>query len=154
VAADDPHGVLARIHADGCFAARVASDASLSLDDALAPGPEPGVAILTVRAGAPPGPPPAASPILTSVSGTTLLDEDHGQPWPRGVVLSPGTEVRLAVRPARCDPHAVAEDKVGTVLPLTLAASGQTGVVKLAAPPGLRAAIYAFVAAACGWPTG
>lgn len=154
VPAEDPHGVLARIHADGCFAATVASAGSLAFDDTLTPGAQPGVAVLTLRVGAPDGGGPSVRLVLESVAGTTLLDEDPGRPWPRGVVLAPGTAVTLAVRPARCDPHAVAEDKVGTLVPLTLAADGQTGVVKVAAPPALRAAIYAFVAAACGWPAG
>jgi hypothetical protein len=58
------------------------------------------------------------------------------------------------VRPARCDPHAVAEDKVGTLLPVELEVGGATGVVKVAAPPALRADLYRFVAVACGWPPG
>jgi hypothetical protein len=62
--------------------------------------------------------------------------------------------VPITVRPARCDAHAVAEDKVGTLIPLTLNAAGQSGVVKVPASATLRAAIYAFVARACGWPGG
>lgn len=157
LAATDPHHVLARIQTEGCFTAAVASVATLRLDDALTQGPTTGTALLTLRA----EPVPVASPPLTattltlsSVGGTTLLDEDPAQPWPRGVLLTPGKAVRLAVRPARCDPHAVAEDKVGTLIPLTVAVGGVSGVVKVAAPRALRAAIYAFVASACGWGTG
>ncbi|WP_369047318.1 hypothetical protein [Sinomonas sp. P10A9] len=157
VAATDPHGVLARIHTEGCFAAAVASVAALRLDDELTPGPTNGTAVLTLRV----EPIPVATPphsvsalTLSSVGGTTLLDEDPAQPWPRGVVLAPGKTVRLAVRPARCDPHAVAEDKVGTLVPLTVAMGGASGVVKVAAATALRAAIYAFVASACGWSAG
>ncbi|WP_422933099.1 hypothetical protein [Sinomonas sp. P47F7] len=159
VAATDPHAVLPRIHADACFAERVAAVVTLRLADTLAPGEPPGTAVLTLALGAPASPPPSPQPgqsavTLVSVGNTTLLDEDPGAPWPRDVSLTAGgPPVRLAVRPARCDPHAVAEDKVGTLIPLTLRLGGATGTVKVAATPALRAEIYAFVARSCGWPT-
>jgi type II secretory pathway pseudopilin PulG len=175
VRAEDSHAVLARIHADGCFAAMAASAVTLAFDDTLEAGAQPGSAVLTLRASAPARTAPSSAspsgsspsgssaagaspnpspPVLQSVGGTTLLDEDRAQPWPRGVVLRPGAAVPLVVRAARCDAHAVAEDKVGTLIPLTLSAAGQTGVVKVAASAPLRRAIYSFVASACGWPAG
>jgi hypothetical protein len=45
----------------------------------------------------------------------------------------------------------VAEDKIGTLIPLTLKVAGQTGVLKVAASAALKAAVYAFVGRACGW---
>ena len=63
-------------------------------------------------------------------------------------------EVTLAFEPARCDPHAVAEDKRGTFLGVHARVDGvEQEVVHL--PPGdaLRGAVHDFVAAACGWPS-
>ncbi len=166
VRATDPHAVLGRIHTQGCFEATVASLVALRLDDTLEPSAEAETTVLTLRAGPPSAPataglstggpwgagaPRRASVTLTSVEGTTLLAEDPAQPWPRGVVLAPGSTVKLSVRPARCDPHVVAEDKVGTLIPLRLEAGDSSGVVKAEASPALRAALYGFVGSACGW---
>jgi hypothetical protein len=57
--------------------------------------------------------------------------------------------VAIVVRPARCDPHAVAEDKVGTLIPLALDVAGQEGVVKVAASPALRGQLYDAVIRIC-----
>lgn len=169
VPADDPHGVLSRIHAERCFAERVAALADLRFDGGLSPGAAPGTAVLSLVVGSPQGGPAAGSPpasrgsgsaagtpqlTLASVGGTTLLDQDPSAPWPRGLALYPGETVPLTVRAARCDPHVVAEDKVGTLIPLTLEAAGETGVLKVAASTDLRAEIYSFVAGACGWSGG
>jgi hypothetical protein len=155
VSATDPHAVLPRLITEKCFAQSVARLADLRLSDDLSPGASPQSAVLELIV-APPAQPiasPADSGLtLASVGGTTLLDQDPSQPWPRNLQLVPGEPaIRIAVRPARCDPHAVAEDKVGTLIPLTLDAGGQTGVVKVAASDRLKASIYAFVARACGW---
>jgi hypothetical protein len=153
VAAADPHGVLARLHGEQCFAHEAARAVRLRLEDALAAGTTAGTAVLTLVAEPPAGPsgvPPRT--VLTSVEGTPLLGEDPARPWPRELILAPGARVALPVRPARCDPHAVAEDKVGTLIPVGLEVGGAAGVVKVAASPALRAALYRFVARACGWP--
>ncbi|MFD8237495.1 hypothetical protein ACFV20_37220, partial [Streptomyces sp. NPDC059696] len=57
--------------------------------------------------------------------------------------------VPLRIRPARCDPHAVAEDKVGTLLPLKVTVGKRNGLLKVAAPTELKGRIYDFVTAAC-----
>jgi hypothetical protein len=62
----------------------------------------------------------------------------------------PPAEVRLGIRAARCDPHAVAEDKVGTLLPLRVRVAGREGVLKIDAGSRLRGQIYDFVTKACG----
>ncbi len=59
-------------------------------------------------------------------------------------------EVRLGIRPARCDPHAVAEDKVGTLIPLRVTVAGRDGVLKVGAGAQLRGRIYDFITSACG----
>jgi len=57
--------------------------------------------------------------------------------------------VTLTLVPARCDPHAVAEDKRGTVFPLRVSVDGTSGTVYVAADAEVKAALYDFVRAAC-----
>ena len=74
-------------------------------------------------------------------------------PWPRSVAVHAGGAIqhfRLGIRPARCDPHAIADDKVGTLLPLRVSAGGRDGVVKIDAGAMLRGRIHDFVSTACG----
>ena len=46
--------------------------------------------------------------------------------------------LELPLVPFRCDPHAVQEDKRGTIFTLDVATGGQTGVVNLAAPEEMK----------------
>jgi len=57
----------------------------------------------------------------------------------------------LPVRPARCDPHAVLEDKRGTVFRLQVEVDGVAGAFDLAASPALRGELLAWVARWCGY---
>ena len=59
--------------------------------------------------------------------------------------------VTLEIIPSRCDPHAVAEDKRGTVFPFTVTTSdGAEGTAFVAATPEVKAALFSFVGEACG----
>ncbi len=63
----------------------------------------------------------------------------------------PPTHVTLRYAPARCDAHAVAEDKQGTLLSVQVSVDGQEpGPVTLPVPDQLRAAIHSWVATRCG----
>jgi hypothetical protein len=155
-AAVDPFGVLERNNTELCLAADAAAVADIVLGRSLevAPDGDTGVVRLVItpkktgRAGN-----AAGTPItLDRIDGTTLLAEPADRPWPRGVRIVQGagrSELSLRIRPARCDPHAVAEDKVGTLLPLHVSVGGRQGLLKIAAGAELRAEIYDFVAAAC-----
>ncbi|WP_139982325.1 hypothetical protein [Nocardioides litoris] len=76
--------------------------------------------------------------------------------WPGAdpVPLS-GAPVETVLRlvPGRCDPHALAEDKVGTLVPLHVTApdlpAGAASYLPL--PDETRAALRRFVATHCGW---
>jgi len=57
--------------------------------------------------------------------------------------------VTLTLVPARCDPHAVAEDKRGTVFPLRVGVDGASGTIYVAADAEVKAALFDFVRAAC-----
>ncbi|MCT9625347.1 hypothetical protein HWD94_09455 [Pseudarthrobacter equi] len=151
--APDPFGVLPRNNSELCLAADAAKVAGLALDQHLEVAADGRTAVVRLRISprqmAPTG---TSSLTLHSVGGTPLLAEDGVEPWPRDVTVRPGgpeTVLALRVRPARCDPHAVAEDKVGTLLPLTVTAGARQGVLKVAAGGLLRAQLYDFVTLAC-----
>jgi len=150
----DPFGVLARNYAEMCLtqdAARVAV-IGLAPDLEVAADARTAVVRLTVtprEAGA--GTPGRLT--IERIEGTTLLAEPPDSPWPQGVMVAAGgaaAEYRLRIRPARCDPHAVAEDKVGTLLPLLVNIGGREGTLQVAAGAALKGQIYDFVTAACG----
>ncbi len=147
--ASDPFGVLARNAGELCIAAEAAAVATMVLDPGLeiaADGSTAVVRLIVTPVGA------TQSLTIESIDGTTLLAETPTDPWPRNVTIAPGDAVRalsLRIRPARCDPHAVAEDKVGTLLPLRVKVGERQGLVKIAASPELRGRIYDFVTAAC-----
>jgi hypothetical protein len=155
-AAVDPFGVLERNNTELCLAADAAAVASIVLDRRLEIAPDGRTAVVrlvitpkkTGGAGIAEGIPMT----IGSIDGTTLIAAASDAPWPRDVRIVQGTgraELTLRIRPARCDPHAVAEDKVGTLLPLHVSVGGRQGLLKIAASAALRAQIYDFVAAAC-----
>ncbi len=158
VPATDPHGVLSRNNAEMCLALAVSAVAGIRLDPELEVSADGQRAVLGLAI-TPRSTPGSAHPGLSGtltlhrVGGTTLIGEDPAVPWPRSVAIRAGGSTqhfRLGIRPARCDPHAIAEDKVGTLLPLRVSAGGRDGVVKLDAGAMLRARIHDFVSTACG----
>ena len=148
----DPFGVLERNNMELCLAAEAAAVADIALDRRLEVGADGRTAV--VRLVITPKETDGAGKTMTigSIDGTTLIAEPADRPWPRDVRIVQGTgptQLRLRIRPARCDPHAIAEDKVGTLLPLHVSAGGGQGLLKIAAGTELRAQIYDFVTAAC-----
>jgi hypothetical protein len=154
--AADPFGVLARNNAEMCVAQAAAAVAGFRFSPDLRLSADGRTAVLRLvinprkAAGA-----IAGGPTLTinSIGGTTLLEEDRSAPWPHGLrvdAAGPVLELPLGIRPARCDPHAVAEDKVGTLIPLRITVGGREGVLKIGAGALLRGRIYDFVTSACG----
>ncbi len=61
------------------------------------------------------------------------------------------TTVVLPLMPWRCDPHAVQEDKRGTVFTVDAEVDGVAGQIELAASPELRGRILGWVASWCGF---
>ncbi|WP_165069889.1 hypothetical protein [Marisediminicola senii] len=66
--------------------------------------------------------------------------------------------IELDLVPNRCDPHAIAEDKRGTIIPLRVGFAGDpagesagepVGEIAVATSPDVAAALYDFVRAAC-----
>jgi hypothetical protein len=151
----DPFGVLERNNMELCLAAEAAAVADIVLDRRLEVAPDSRTAVvrLVITPKETDGAGPGVGPLtIASIDGTTLIAEPAEGPWPRNVRIVPGaprTELRLRIRPARCDPHAIAEDKVGTLLPLQVSVGGREGQLKIAAGTALRGLIYDFVTSAC-----
>ncbi|MGW6129613.1 hypothetical protein ACWFNE_06265 [Cellulomonas sp. NPDC055163] len=153
---EDPNGHLARIHAEDCAVVAVAQGATLALGPSLATRQEPDgrwvgtlTLTLTPRAGGP-------EVVVDAVERTVLLDPAAGGPlWPAALSTAPdgARTVGLDVVPARCDPHAVAEDKRGTAFGVHARVDGAVQpVFSVTAGDELRGRVHDFVALACGWP--
>ena len=152
--ASDPFGVLARNNSELCLAREASAVATIALDRELEVAADGQTAVVRLllqpRAAAGAG---AGELVIDRIEETTLLAEAGQAPWPRSVTVRAGgapAQVRLGIRPSRCDPHAVAEDKVGTLLPLQVRVAGREGILKIDAGSQLRARIYDFVTKACG----
>ncbi len=98
---------------------------------------------------------------ISETRATVLLSlvDDSGAvvfSQPEDVLVDAGTPpavIMLRLVPARCDPHAVAEDKRGTIFPLhVLTSDGQTGDVVVAVGDAVRGELYAFYGDYCGLP--
>lgn len=155
----DVEGRLAELHETECFAAETEEVATLTV---LGPpqlrdlgGVLVADLVVQVR---PQGGPGVLE--LVRVRNTTLLqlvDPDTAQRHPDGLpvdVTVAGTDepgdVVLTVVPARCDGHAVAEDKQGTRFRFDVVLDGREGTVGVAAPPEVTTALYEVVHQACG----
>lgn len=138
-----------------CFTAAVLERVELSLEraperDRLTGGVTAriGLTLLVVGTGS------AGTPLeIGTVSGTPLLTPiDAHEGATRTAAPAPGATVRIPVdvAPARCDPHAIAEDKQGTLFPLAVTLGEEVGRVIVAASDEVRAELYAAITAACG----
>ena len=95
---------------------------------------------------------------VDTISSTTLLNpagpDGIGVPQlDLGIAVSADgpAEIRVPIVPNRCDPHALAEDKIGTRMPLHVTLpDGTSGRLVLSASDELRAQMYAFFSSFCG----
>ncbi|MCG2622160.1 hypothetical protein LVY72_09540 [Arthrobacter sp. I2-34] len=151
MAVPDPFGFLERSHTRDCLAEAAGRVAALTLAPRLevSGSGQARSAVVGLRI-APAG--GTQTLTLEAPAPTTLLEEDPAHPWPRNVVIAgTGGPRTLALHfvPARCDAHAVAEDRLGLKLPFRLAAGSYRGTLRLEPPPELERALYAFIASAC-----
>jgi len=137
----------------GCLASRVAEVATIGSADFLwTPGvPEAVLVVDIVPTGR------EGTVRLLEAAGTTLLSPaQEGRAVPRApldIAVSasdPPSSLRVPMVPNRCDAHALAEDKVGTRIPLLVETEdGSTGRLVLAASDALRERMYGFFVDAC-----
>jgi hypothetical protein len=100
------------------------------------------------------------SVVFEQTGGTTLLTtvDAAGIPNPAMTldVTVDGTDapstMTLVYAPGRCDAHAIAEDKRGTIFPISVTTStGLSGILYLASADDVKVALYDFARRACGF---
>ncbi|WP_448810570.1 hypothetical protein [Agromyces bauzanensis] len=152
--ADDPFDTVARVNGADCLGESVAAVAALVMPEHLR-STGTGLdrrAFIDVRIE------PAAagdgSMRIERVYGTTLLNAEDGIDWTLGIDVAAGDApftISLPVRPARCDAHAIADDKRGTILPFEISTGdGRSGRLDVPASDGLKAELYAYYGERCG----
>jgi hypothetical protein len=152
----DTAGHLARNHAVDCARAAVESGVQLSVETGLPVELRDGepTALVTVRVEPVHGGPEVT---IDRITETTLMaNPDAGggvSGWAgRELDGQRSGEIILPVVPARCDAHAVGEDKRGTFLPVEASVGGAAQhVFYLPMPDAARAGLYGFIGDSCGW---
>jgi hypothetical protein len=152
---DDGFHMLDRLHNEGCLVVNVDKIAKLTAVSLTAPAQEPAPAELLISVE-----PTGAEGTLAvnTISSTTLLNPAGSDgigvnQLDLGIELTADgpPDIRVPIVPNRCDPHALAEDKIGTRMPLYVTLpDGSSGRLVLAASDALRGQMYAFYSAFCG----
>ncbi|MBM7505305.1 hypothetical protein ACFPER_17605 [Agromyces aurantiacus] len=151
---EDPFGTMARIADADCLAESAAAVAAISMPERLRSegSGEARRAWIDVRVE--PVATGGGTMHLDGVSATTLLGNEEGLDWPLDLDVAAGDApftIALAVKPARCDAHALADDKRGTILPFTIATGdGREGRLDRPSGNALKADLYAYYAERCG----
>jgi len=151
----DPVGFVAPLHERECRAALLAEAADLAFTGFTpSPAGTPASLELTIR------PTGAAGAVIRGIQTTNLLTFGQGagdtaDTHPLDLEVSAADTdavvVSLPLVPLRCDPHAVQEDKRGTIFTIAVELDGAPGEIELAAPEDLRGRILTWVAAWCGF---
>lgn len=149
----DPFGVLTALHDAACLGERIAQVATLTAESIDSSGLPGDAATLTIRV-EPTGEPGEYT--IDAVTSTTLLaPTKDGVATPEaelGITVDADgpPEFILLLVPNRCDVHALAEDKVGTLIPLQVTApDGTRGRLVLSSSDDLRREMYAFYSSYC-----
>ncbi|MBD3942226.1 hypothetical protein IF188_11015 [Microbacterium sp. NEAU-LLC] len=153
VSAPDPVGFVAPLHARECLEERVADAAGFAFTGftASAPG-EAATLELTVT------PTGSGEAAVTGIERTNLIDfavpgDDDVYPLDLEASADQATPTVVAVPiiPFRCDPHAVQEDKRGTIFDVQVVLDGQPGEIELFVGEELRGRILTWVGQWCGF---
>ncbi|NYF15238.1 hypothetical protein HDC37_000050 [Microbacterium sp. AK009] len=153
VVAADPLGFLAPLHERECRASALAEAATLAFTGFTpAPPGQPATLHLTIT------PTGRGEATVVAVQATNLLDFGPATvdgAFPLDVPVTPGdTEpvvVDVPILPSRCDPHAVQEDKRGTIFDVRLSLGGEPGEIELFVGEALRGDILTWVSGWCGF---
>jgi hypothetical protein len=150
----DPYDTMTRIADRDCLAQSAAAAAAIVLPERLRVSGAGTDARAVIDVRVEPAASGDASIEIERVLGTTLIGSESGGAWPVGLEVAAGdapATIELPVRPARCDAHAIADDKRGTILPFELATSdGRAGALEFASGDALKADLYAYYAERCG----
>lgn len=163
VAVSDPFEVLPRLHAEECLRQAVQETVVLTAERLELPVDPSDPATLVISAMPPAdGSGGEATVVLRAIRGTVLVSpvrpgpDGAGEPVPElplDVRLGgdgPG-EVEVPVLPARCDAHALADDTVGTLVPVLVEVTdGRQGRVVLPRAEGFAAQVYRYYREHCG----
>jgi hypothetical protein len=154
----DPSGRMPRLAAEDCLGLEVAGHAAITAETLPRLGRIGGVPVALLDLSVEPTGAPG-SLTIDEVRGSVLLsiaDPASGAQaggLPVGLVVdgaSRASAVTLTLVPNRCDPHAIAEDKRGTVFTLAVTTGdGTSGSYFVAAGDEVKQALYDFVRAAC-----
>lgn len=153
----DPLSTLDRLHEAGCIAEQVERVADITVGSPAVEGEGRSAVAVVPLTFTPTGADGRVE--VSAVSATPLLQpapatSPNTDAWPLELAVdaTSGTvTAELRIVPTRCDPHALAEDKVGTVLNLAVSLAGdQTGDYQLVPPDGIREAILDYVRVTCG----
>lgn len=147
--------VLAVIERDDCIAVLAAARADIRVSDSVSWTPGARQPAELVMLATPTG---DGSLEIVEARGTILLalvDESgtRVEPHPIGRHLDAASgdqEFTLRLVPARCDPHAIAEDKRGTIMALTVRLDdGTEGAAYFRSNDEVKSSLYAFVTDYC-----
>lgn len=150
----DPLSFVPPLHERECRAEALAAAAAVTISG-FTPSPPGEPADLTLAI-APTGDGAAA---IRGIHSTNLLTwvGHPGIAYPLDIEVAAGDaepiEVLLPMVPLRCDPHAVQEDKRGTVFNLDIELDGEPGQIQLAATEEMRGRILTWVGQWCGFPS-
>ncbi|MEV4686390.1 hypothetical protein [Microbacterium sp. LWH3-1.2] len=151
--APDPLGFLAELHARECLLERVTDAAALAFTgfEPSAPG-VPATLELTVT------PTRDGAVTIAGIGRTNLIDfagATSDEVRTLDIEVAEGDPepivVQIPIVPFRCDPHAVQEDKRGTIFDLAVQLEGESGSVELFVGEEMRGRILTWVAAWCGF---
>ena len=149
--ATDPLGFLPPLHARECRVERLAEAATVEFTD-FRPSPpgEPAALELTIT------PTGGGEAVIAGVQQTNLIDfaaETRDGAYPLDVVIDASDRdpvvVDLPIRPTRCDPHAVQEDKRGTLFRVWVSLDGEPGDIEVYVGDDMRGRILTWVPAWC-----
>lgn len=145
----DELDVLPRASATACDRDDLASVVQVRATSAAA-GPD---GSILMRVAVEPVPEGRGTADLVALRGTVLLRFAAGAEAPVGLSVAAGdapSVVEIAVVPQRCDAHAIAEDKVGTLFDLVARVDGREVVVPLERSKDVADALLALTAEVCG----
>jgi hypothetical protein len=151
---DDPFDTLPRLNNSDCLAESVATVAEITMPEhvrSTGAGADRraviDVQVTPVASG-------DASMHIEQVANTTLLSNESGAEWPLDIEVEAGDPpftIELPVAPARCDAHAIADDKRGTIMAFDIATSdGRAGRLDRQSGDTLKAELYAYYGERCG----